>query len=139
MLPNKFLFKSFAIAMLLFNINMVNAEEIKRDINGKIIRSSHTLVEFQHSVPCPLTKKDTGACRGYVKDHIIPLCAGGHDAVNNLKWSEHDYSVLRDKQEWELCRELKKQGKVTMDMPKEVLCSIIDKDSLLLLKPDICK
>lgn len=113
--------------------------EIERDITGKIVRSSHTLVEFQHVIPCPVTLKEVGACHGYVKDHIIPLCAGGQDSVANLKWSEHGYSLFRDKQERELCRQLKKLGKVTLDMPKETLCSVINRQNLVLLKNDICK
>jgi hypothetical protein len=114
-------------------------DEIERDTEGRIVRSSHTLVEFQHANPCPVTLKKVGACHGYVKDHIIPLCAGGHDSVGNLKWSEQVYSVFRDKQEWELCRQLKRLGKVTLDMPKNTLCSVINGQNLRLLKNDICK
>ena len=42
--------------------------------------------EFQRLNPCPSTGKRTGRCPGYVKDHIVPLCAGGADAVSNMQW-----------------------------------------------------
>lgn len=117
----------------------VSATEIERDTDGKIVRSHHTLVEFQKLNPCPVTGLKTGVCPSYVKDHIRPLCAGGHDAVENLKWSEHGYSVLRDKQEWELCRELKKQfGTVKLDQPVKDLCTIVVHNKLDLIA-DICK
>jgi hypothetical protein len=41
---------------------------------------------FQRSHPCPSTGRKTGACPGWIKDHIIPLCAGGPDTVANLQW-----------------------------------------------------
>jgi hypothetical protein len=115
------------------------AEDIERDVEGKIIRNHHVLVDFQRSNPCPVTKLQEGSCTGYVKDHIIPLCAGGRDAISNLKWSERDYSLLRDKEEWALCRGLKEKGRIILDMPKESLCSVISAEGLFLLKPDICK
>lgn len=116
----------------------VSATEIPRDEDGKIERSHRTLVQFQKLNPCPSNGNETGACSGYVKDHIRPLCAGGHDAVENLKWSELGYSKLRDKQEWQLCRELKKKfGTVKLDQPLVDLCVIIDNEDLALIK-DIC-
>jgi hypothetical protein len=29
--------------------------------------------EFQRQHPCPSTGRATGACPGYIKDHIVPL------------------------------------------------------------------
>jgi len=47
----------------------------------------------------PRTGRTTGACPGYVKDHVLPLACGGPDAVSNLQWQ-----TIRDtkaKDEWE--------------------------------------
>lgn len=47
---------------------------------------------------------------GHVDDHKIPLCAGGPDAVDNMQWQTKDDAAAKDKFEWALCREMKRQG-----------------------------
>src|SRR6266404_5706098 len=37
-------------------------------------RSQSVKHEFQRQHPCPSTGRTTGACPGYVKDHVVPLC-----------------------------------------------------------------
>jgi hypothetical protein len=51
-----------------------------RDSSGRIARSSSARRDFQKSNPCPATRKTTGACKGYVIDHVIPLKRGGMDS-----------------------------------------------------------
>lgn len=67
------------------------------------------LREFQHLHPCPSTGRTTGACPGYIKDHIVPLCAGGADAVDNLQWQTEADAAAKDRREWAQCRA--KRGK----------------------------
>jgi hypothetical protein len=58
-------------------------------------------------------KKQTGyprGRRGYVVDHRIPLCAGGPDAVDNLRWERVAESRVKDRYERLLCAELHRQG-----------------------------
>ena len=38
------------------------------------------------SHPCPATGKTSGACKGYVVDHVVPLKGGGADAPANMQW-----------------------------------------------------
>jgi len=40
-------------------------------------RSHAAKAEFQREYPCPATGSTHGACKGYVVDHVQPLCAGG--------------------------------------------------------------
>lgn len=47
---------------------------------------------------------------GFVVDHRIPLCAGGIDAENNLRWEAVKESYVKDYYERQLCRELQRQG-----------------------------
>jgi len=42
-------------------------------------RSASVKHEFQLTHPCPATGLTSGACPGYVKDHIVPLVCGGPD------------------------------------------------------------
>ena len=42
-------------------------------------RSAAVKREFQLTHPCPATGLTSGACPGYVKDHIVPLVCGGPD------------------------------------------------------------
>ncbi len=60
--------------------------EPARNERGDIIRRADVLDEFQRLHPCPSTGARRGACKGWAKDHIIPLACGGCDAVENLQW-----------------------------------------------------
>jgi len=51
----------------------------ERDANGRINRDSSQRRAFQRANPCPSTGKTSGACPGYVVDHIKPLKRGGAD------------------------------------------------------------
>lgn len=66
--------------------------------------------EFFRHHPCPTTGKAHGACPGWVVDHIVPLCAGGADAPENMQWQDLAASKMKDKEEWRTCRRLKKQA-----------------------------
>jgi hypothetical protein len=57
-----------------------------RTANGRIARSPVARSAFQSSHPCPATGKTSGACPGYVIDHITPLKRGGADAPSNMQW-----------------------------------------------------
>ena len=56
--------------------------------------------QFQHLHPCPSTGRTTGACPGYVRDHIVPLCRGGSDSVTNMQWQ----TTAEAKDKWECKR-----------------------------------
>ena len=66
-------------------------------------RSSSVVYQF---------KKQTGYLLGrpgYIVDHIIPLCAGGPDSIENLQWQTVEEAKEKDKLERKMCRELRKQ------------------------------
>jgi hypothetical protein len=67
-------------------------------------RSRHVATEFQREHPCPSAGKTRGACPGYVKDHVTPLCAGGADAVSNMQWQTVADGKAKDRWERSLCR-----------------------------------
>lgn len=58
---------------------------------------------FRHEHACPVTGKTTGACPGWIVDHVYPLCAGGVDAPSNMTWQEMRASFQKDRLERELC------------------------------------
>jgi hypothetical protein len=55
--------------------------------------------EFERLNPCPSTGRTHGACPGYVRDHVIPLCKGGPDSVTNMQWQTVAEGKAKDK--WE--------------------------------------
>ena len=67
-------------------------------------RSQAVLRAFQHEQPCPSTGKTSGRCPGFVKDHVVPLCNGGPDAVGNLQWQSVADAKAKDKVERAQCR-----------------------------------
>ena len=60
-------------------------------------------------------RKQTGYQKGrpgWVIDHVVPMCAGGPDAVANLQWQEAAASYRKDVFERALCMAMKRQGLV---------------------------
>jgi hypothetical protein len=62
-------------------------------------RSRAVAQEFQLQHPCPSTGRKTGACPGYVRDHIRPLACHGPDSVLNMQWQT--IGAARAKDAWE--------------------------------------
>src|SRR5689334_6842522 len=56
---------------------------VPRDSHGRIKRSESARLAFEHHHPCPSTGKTSGACPGYVIDHVAPLKRGGADDPSN--------------------------------------------------------
>ena len=77
---------------------------IKRDLDGRIHRSERVRRHFQRLNPCPSNGRTAGACPGYVKDHVIPLCACGSDSVANLQWQTVADAKEKDRLERAQCK-----------------------------------
>lgn len=69
-------------------------------------RSRAVTAAFQRVAPCPSTGRNYGPCPGWVRDHIVPLCAGGPDAVTNLAWQTVGDAKVKDRVERKQCRQL---------------------------------
>jgi hypothetical protein len=65
----------------------------------RIPRSRAARAEFMHQHPCPSTGRRSGACPGYVVDHVKPLACGGADAPSNMQWQTTAAAKAKDK--WE--------------------------------------
>lgn len=100
-------------------------------------RSPTVKAEFQRLHPCPSTGKTRGACPGYVKDHVIPLCAGGADAAFNLQWSDLSEAKKKDVEELRLCRMIKR-GQIQAGSDRGDLCRALLPSEWPLLTKDLC-
>lgn len=67
-------------------------------------RSAEAKAEFKREHPCPTTGKRSGSCRGYVIDHVDPLCHGGPDDPSNMQWQTTGEAKRKDRWEHSLCR-----------------------------------
>lgn len=63
-------------------------------------RDASAVYQFRKHNPCPVTGKIGGACKGWQVDHIKPLCAGGADRPDNMRWmnvAEHAEKTRADR------------------------------------------
>jgi hypothetical protein len=72
---------------------------LPRDARGRIKRDRAARAAFQHEHPCPSTGRTSGACPGYVVDHVMPLKRGGADRPWNMQWQTREAAKEKDK--WE--------------------------------------
>ena len=77
--------------------------------SAEIVRSATQRAHFVKANACPKTNKNKLPCPGYVVDHIVPLCAGGKDAPENMQWQTKEDGLAKDKLEWAQCRDIKKK------------------------------
>jgi hypothetical protein len=86
-----------AIGLFLAVALLPSAAEVRQG------RSSAVTAAFQRANPCPSTRLPAGACPGWIKDHVVPLCAGGLDHPDNLQWQTVDEAKAKDRDERKLC------------------------------------
>jgi hypothetical protein len=67
------------------------------------LRSQAEKATFAKAHPCPLTHKPVMSCKGYVIDHIKPLCDGGPDKASNMQWQTDADSYKKDAIERRVC------------------------------------
>jgi hypothetical protein len=72
---------------------------MQRNPHGRIVRSRAAKREFKKTHPCPSTARKSGACPGYVIDHVIALKRGGADQPGNMQWQTTQAAKEKDK--WE--------------------------------------
>ena len=70
-----------------------------RDSHGRITRSEAAKDAFRRTHPCPSTGRTSGACPGYVIDHVTALKRGGADAPSNMEWETKADAKAKDR--WE--------------------------------------
>jgi len=59
---------------------------------------------FQQVHPCPSTGARKGACPGWERDHILPLCRGGADHPANMQWLSTEQHKAKTRGDIKDCR-----------------------------------
>jgi len=72
---------------------------VQRDSHGRIKRSAAAKNDFKRQHPCPSTGRSSGACPGYVIDHVRALECGGPDTSSNMQWQTVADGKAKDKTE----------------------------------------
>jgi hypothetical protein len=72
---------------------------VARDAHGRIKRDPAERAAFERHNPCPSTGRSSGACPGYVVDHVIPLKHGGADNPSNMQWQTKEAAKEKDRTE----------------------------------------
>jgi len=73
------------------------------NVEGKCVSSKRDIYQRQ------LFMNNTGypnGRKGYVVDHITPLCAGGADNIYNMQWQTTKESYAKDIKERQFCHVL---------------------------------
>jgi hypothetical protein len=90
-------------AVLLTAVVLAVCVALPVSASAKQPRSASVKHEFQLTHPCPATGRTSGACPGYVKDHVVPLACGGPDAPSNMQWQTRADAKAKDKWETKGC------------------------------------
>lgn len=99
----------FAIAgILMFSLLLAFSLPAK----AETIRSYKARADFARAHPCPATdRRSPSKCPGYVIDHVVPLCANGADAPQNMQWQTIRDAKKKDVLERRQCAALRKSKK----------------------------
>lgn len=78
---------------------------------ARIPRSHAAIDAFKRAHACPSTGRPRGRCRGYIIDHVIPLCAHGADAPRNMQWQTVAAAKVKDRGERRECAALRRKAR----------------------------
>lgn len=73
-------------------------------VQAQIKRSSSEARAFRQVNECPATDLKQGSCPGYEVDHVIALCLGGPDTIDNMQWLSIDVHRAKTRIDVSECR-----------------------------------
>jgi pilus assembly protein FimV len=71
-------------------------------ISGGPQGGSTAFAEFRRKYPCPAPGAHE-PCIGYVIAYVVPICAGGEDAANNLQWFTVEAALRKERADQTRC------------------------------------
>lgn len=101
------LYAAWRIGLIAFGIASVQFSQIG-EAHARVQRSQSARVEFKKLHPCPSTGRPSGACPGWIIDHVKPLACGGADHFSNMQWQTTAEAKAKDRWERMGCPSQKK-------------------------------
>lgn len=90
-------------SLVVFYFSLLISLLLSVEVNAKCVttkRDMHQRYLFMKSTGYPHGRK------GYIIDHITPLCAGGADKVSNMQWQSVEEAREKDIKEKAFCHRL---------------------------------
>lgn len=73
-------------------------------------RSGKARMDFVRAVACPATGLHKLPCKGWIIDHVVPLCLGGPDKPANMQWQTVPDARAKDRIEKQQCAVLRRRA-----------------------------
>jgi hypothetical protein len=105
--------------------NVPAAADAKQRYGPRVHRSSEARRESSVNIPVRRRAKTSGACQGYLGDHVIPLARGGADSASNMRWQRRQKEKLRTRSSAGVARAASpladpRTGRAATDFPESI-------------------
>lgn len=88
---------------------------VAADADAAVKRSAKVRADFVRMAACPATRLHRLPCKGWIIDHVVPLCAGGPDTTANMQWQTIPDARAKDRIEKRQCAAMRRKWRAELD------------------------